>query len=326
MEEPKNWLCFRFDPATSRTTLIPPYLAAPDKMGEGRVWVDVCAPTHEDTEELGRLFGFHPLALSDLLNDQVRPKQEMYEDVLFTVFGAIHMEGAQDAFATINLNIFLTGQYIVTTHSRPLRTVTTLHQALIEEAPYLNKGTDHVFYLLIDGIVDRYLDVMADFEEDIEEMEHAIFTEAPQTVQEDLFRLKRKLANVRRSILPKRETVRTLVYRESEYISPETQTHLRDVLDHVLRINDNLETYREVLNSLMDSYMTRLSTRTNEIMKMLSVIATLMMPLSFITGIFGMNFQYLPMLQWKYGFWALAVFMLSIVGGMLYYFHKRKIL
>ena len=201
----------------------------PQLLADGaRMWIDIEAPTEADTEWLADTFGFHDLSLIDVLNDDVRPKQESYDDVLFTVLGAVNLNPGEDALKTINLNIFLTADYVVSTHSKPLKTTRRVSQALKRRGAWLTLGTDHLYYRLLDGVVNRYLDILDEMEDHFDEIEHKVFKTDDRSVQESIFREKRRCAYLKRSIGPTRDAVRELVYGSFAQIKPETQTLLRD--------------------------------------------------------------------------------------------------
>ena len=290
------------------------------------IWIDIIQPNLEDMQWLKNAFAFHELALEDVLNNETRPKQELYDEVLFTVFGAISLQPDADELSTVNLNIFLTPKFIVTAHGEPLKSTRTVRHLVQTRPGLLDKGADHLYHHLLDGVIDRYFDVLDHIEEDIDEIEESLFEAKNQALQEPIFQAKRKVTTLKRSIGPKRTALRELVQGEFPQISPERQLHLRDVLDHVRRIDDMLESYRELLNSLMASYMTKISNQMNEVMKLMSIIATIMLPLSFLTGLFGMNFAKMPGLTWDFGFWTLLLVMVGLVGGMLWFFRERGIL
>lgn len=326
MTEEERWFCVAWSQSERKAVPvtkeeIPSYLERGTP-----IWLDILTPTEEETEWLGEVFDFHELALTDLLNNEVRPKQESYSDILFTVFGAINLNPGEDALDTINLNLFLTPVFLVTTHLKPLKTIRNARKRVLRAHGPLEQGTDHLYYTLLDGVVDRYLDILDEVEEEIETIEREVFGAANSDVQRMIFTCKRRIAFMRRSIGPKRDALRDLVYQSVPQIKDETRTHLRDVLDHTMRILDRLESYRELLNGLMDSYMGQISNRMNEVMKLLSIIATLMLPLSFLTGIFGMNFDVLPGIHWEKGFWALVAFMAALAALMLWLFKRQKLL
>ena len=305
-----------------------PVEEVPEMLAKGeKFWVDILNPTEKDNEWLAETFQFHELALTDLLNNKVRPKQELYGDVLFTVFGAINLNPGEDALDTINLNIFLTDKYVVSTHCKQLLTVRQLIGRIAKQKNLIGRGPDFIFYSLLDGVVNRYFDVLDTIEEEIQVIEDKIFREHSANVQEALFTVKKKIAFTKRSINPQRDALRTLVYEGFPQLDSETQTLLRDVLDHVLRISDTIESYRELVSGLMDSYMTQISNRMNEVMKLMSIIATVMLPLSFMTGLFGMNFENMPGLAFgPIGFWVLVGLMVAAAALILWAFKKYKII
>ncbi len=323
---PAIWRCFAVRPGEKKAFRFERE-DTPRLLGEGaRLWIDVEGPDSDDAKWLGDTFGFHGLALTDVLNNDVRPKQETYDEVLFTVFGAINLNPGEEALDTINLNIFLTGQFVVSAHGRPLKTTRSVADAIDKGRNWLGRGPDYVYYRLLDGVINRYLDVMDEMEERFAELERRVFKTQDGSVQEALFREKRRLAYLKRSIGPKRDALRELVYEPFSQIAPETQTLLRDVMDHVMRIGDAIESYRELAGGLMDSYMSQISNRMNEVMKLMSIIATIMLPLSFLTGIFGMNFDVMPGVHFEHGFWGLAVAMFVVALGLLWFFRRRGIL
>ena len=175
-------------------------------------------------------------------------------------------------------------------------------------------------------MIDRYFAVMDQIEDDIEDIEKRIFERPDKEVQKDIFSMKRKVAKLKRSIAPKREALRSLVYSDMKQISSETRIYLRDVLDHVMRIDENIDSYRDLISGLMDAYMTQISNNMNATMALLSIIATIMLPLSLLTGVFGMNFEYIPGLKIKWGFWALVGVMLIISIVLIFIFRKKKML
>lgn len=231
-----QWECFTLDEAGRRVIRLDEADLENALARGSRVWVDVPSPDKEDVKRLKELFHFHDLALEDILNNDVRPKQETYDEVLFTVFGCINLNPGEDELDTINLNLFLTPQYLVTTHGKPLKTIRTAIRNAEKGRGGLIKGTDFLYYRLLDGVIDRYLDFTDDFEDGISDIEQAIFSErAGREIQAQVFDYKRKIAYLKRSLGPQRDALKTLATTELPQISKNTRTHLRDVLDHVLR-------------------------------------------------------------------------------------------
>lgn len=288
------------------------------------VWVDVEGATKEDIAWLKQTFEFHDLALEDVLNEETRPKQELYDETLFTVFTAINFNPNQTTFDRLNLYIFLGQDFIVTVHSQPLKSIQHISRIVEARQGVLTRGLDYLYYMLLDNVIDWYFDILDKIEDDIDKIEENIFNDEMDDVQEAIFATKRKIMHLKRSIGPKREALRILVYADFPQISRDIQIHLRDILDHVLRIDDMLESYRELLNGLIDLHRTEIANRLNEIMKLLSVISTIMLPLSFLTGLFGMNFAVMPGLDWQYGFWVLLGFMALLVTFLIWFFKHNK--
>ncbi|MBI3118569.1 MAG: magnesium/cobalt transporter CorA [Candidatus Hydrogenedentes bacterium] len=299
----------------------------PKLLKEGKqLWLDILRPSKEDIQWLKETFLFHDLALSDVMNNETRPKQETYEDILFTVFGAINMNPGDEALDIINLNLFLTRQYVVSVHLKPLKAVRQVKEAVEHRRELAVHGPDYIFYRLLDGVVDQYFDIFNELEDQLDQLEERIFSGNDPGIQEAIFGIKKQSATLRSSLGPKREALKILVYAEFNQLDKDIQTNLRDVLDHVMRMWDMLEAQRDLLNGLMDSYMVQISNRMNQIMKLLSVIATIMLPLSFITGIFGMNFDHIPLLHSPTGFWITAGGMAALAVGMLWVFKRKQIL
>lgn len=322
-----QWDCFTLTDDGKKAIRLPIEELGRAVRDQRRVWVNILEPTRDDTHRLKELFDFHELALIDVLNNKVRPKQESYEEVMFTVFGCINLNPGEDQVDTINLNLFLTPEFLVTTHCKPLKTIRVAIKNAERGRGGLSKGTDFLYYRLLDGVIDRYLDLIDTFEVGIQEIEDAIFSErGGQNIQSLVFDYKRQIAFLRRSIGPQRDALKALVTTEHPQITKNTQMHLRDVLDHILRVSDTLESYRELLNGLMDSYMSQISNRMNEVMKLMSIIATVMLPLSFLTGLFGMNFDNIPGLHWEVGFWVLLTAMAFLAVGLLWFFRRKNIL
>ncbi len=217
-------LCYAYRPGDEKSAQVDKE-AIPTLLGEGvHIWVDISEPSEDDTRWLGEVFGFHELALVDLLNNSVRPKQESYEDVLFTVLNAVNLNEGEDQLDTINLNAFLTEQFIVSTHCKPLRTIRDTFSSMVRKRDPLSRGTGYIYYKLLDGVVNRYLDITDEVDEHLTELEHEIFEAPTPQIQEKIFNEKRRLAYLRRSITPKRDALRDLftmishkLGRKSEY-------------------------------------------------------------------------------------------------------------
>lgn len=323
--------CFaRRDGATKEV----PHADVPRLLAEGVIlWLDVEAPEAEDTAWLGEVFGFHPLALSDLLNNRTRPKQETYDgDVLFIVFSALNFNRGYDRLDSINLNMFVTKQVLVTTHSLPLRSVTDEHERFMKIKDGLDEGPGHLAYRLIDRIVDFYIDVLNVVDAKVSKLEEEMFSHTEKAIsamakKEDVvrrvFSLKKRVTKLRRSVRPKRDLIMELIHSDYNMFSDKTRTHFRDVLDHLVLIHDVLESTPDNLNMLLEVHLTQIGNVQNEVMKLLSIISTIMLPLSLIAGIYGMNFELMPGTHGPYGF-AVAIASMIVIGWASLMFLRRK--
>lgn len=242
--------------------------------------------------------------------------------VLFTVCDAVDWP-PEAPIATINLNLFLAERWLVSVHAKPLPGVVHLYDRLLKGSDLLVQGTDAIYHALLDGVVDGYLPALDRIDEALERLEQRIFDRFDPMAQRDLFRLRKWLLTLRRHVAPHRDLPNALLVYEGDLIRPETRLHLRDVFDHTQHILDTTERYRDMLTGMMECYLSELSRRTNEIMKTLSVLAMLLPPLSFIAGLYGMNFAWMPWLHHPQGFWVVVGAMVAVAMGLLCFFRRR---
>lgn len=323
------WFCAVWSGNGEPAVLVPPESLTGPPEGDGFLWVDVERPGPEDTARLRELFGFHPLALEDVLNDRGLPKQETYGGTLFTVMSALSGKEASDGTpVTVNVGLFLHERLLVTCHSRPLACVDEVRRMMSDRDLLDHHTPDYLYYLVLDGIIDEYLTRAEKLEAKLDAIEEEVFQPRLRRKSDPrrvIYETRRQLSRLGQLMLTKEETLRALVLRDYPQIRPETRTHLRDVLDHVLRARDHLTMMRELLTALMESHLSRLSMRLEESMKLLTIIGTIMLPLSFLTGIWGMNFRHMPGLDWPYSFPVLSGFMLALVAFMLALFRRMRL-
>ncbi|MGA9773988.1 MAG: magnesium/cobalt transporter CorA [Blastocatellia bacterium] len=287
------------------------------------VWVDVADPTSQDFDELAKEFGFHPLSIEDCRNEHQRPKVEEYQGYYFIVlyeaelvFGK-HLELRE-------LNIFLGKNYLVTVHSQPLRALPTAERLWREWTDLAERGTGLLAYLLIDAIVDDYMPLLDALSDRMDELEDQIFVDFKPEALEEIFRIKKELLFLRRSVTPLRDVFNTLLRREQPIFSRETAVYFQDVFDHLIRVADTIDTLRDMLGSTMDAYLSVSGNRMNIVMKRLTSISTILMSVTLIAGIYGMNFDFMPELKWKYGYPGTLASMLLVGLAIYYYFRKIK--
>ena len=296
--------------------------------GVANVWIDVAGLRDIDViRELGERYGLHPLTLEDIVQVVQRPKVDIYEGYLFVV---LRLPRLEDELTTEQLAIVLGPDFLVTFRERPgdgfeavRRRLTHVHSRM------RNRGVDYLAYALVDALIDAHFPILERYGEMIDQLEEEVVERAADGMVSRIHGLRRAVMELRRAIWPLREMLNMLTRESTPYIHPETRVFLRDCSDHVAQLLDMIEIDREVTATLFDLHLSSLSARMNEIMKVLTIIATIFIPLGFFAGVYGMNFDpevspwNMPELSWRYGYpYALAV-MAATALGMLGYFWAK---
>jgi magnesium transporter len=287
------------------------------------VWVDVADPTSEDFDELAKEFGFHPLSIEDCRNEHQRPKVEEFQGYYFIVLYEAELVLGR-RLELRELNIFLGKNFLVTVHSQPIRAVEIAERLWREWTDLAERGTGLLAYLLIDTIVDNYMPLLDALSDRMDELEDQIFVDFKAEALEEIFRIKKELLFLRRSVTPLRDVFNTLLRREQQIFSRETHVYFQDVFDHLIRVADTIDTLRDLLSATMDAYLSVSGNRMNMIMKRLTVISTILMSVTLIAGIYGMNFDFMPELKWRFGYVGALGSMLAIGIAIYLYFRKIK--
>ena len=293
-------------------------------------WVDVDGLGDvKQVESIAEVLGLHPLALEDVFNNYQRSKVEQYEDYKFIVVRMADVEDGQ--LVTEQLSLFLSPKFVATFQERPggdclgpIRERLRQGRGRIRGA-----GTDYLAYALVDAVIDHYFPLVEGYGDELEKLEVEVLAKPSKTTPQRILGARHDLMQFRRAVWPLREALNALQHDETELISKETRVYLRDCYDHTIQLIDMIETYREIGNGLMDVYLSSVSNRMNEIMKVLTVIATIFIPLTFVTSVYGMNFDQtrspwnMPELRWRYGYPAAWGLMILIALGLLAFFwHK----
>jgi len=280
----------------------------------------------EVIEKLGHCFELHPLVLEDILNTDQRPKMEVYGDYIYIVLKMLHEGDGNRPVEAEQVSLILGSNFVISFQEgkegdvfNPVRERVRTGKGLIRKM-----GPDYLAYSLLDTIVDNYFLILESVGEKVELLEEELMAHPTTTTLQEIQRLKNEMIFLRRAVWPLREVVSGLGRKESPLVKETTEIYLRDVYDHTVQVMDTIEIYREMLSGMLDIYLSSVSNRLNSVMKVLTIIATIFMPLTFIAGIYGMNFKYLPELEWRWGY--LAVWLVFVVVGvsMLIYFRKRK--
>jgi magnesium transporter len=289
-------------------------------------WIDfwgIPAPGH--LEQLGSRFGLHPLLLEDLLNTEQRPKIEDYGEILYVVLRAFHFDEGLEDLASEQLSIVIAADFLLSFQERTPDVFEPVRARLRSGKGHLRgSGTDYLAYGLLDTVVDHYFEVLEVLGERIEAIQDDLLIDPRPELVARLLRLKTDLIAFRKAVWPLREVLGALVRDDLSIIRAPTRTYLRDVLDHTISVIDTVETYRDLLAGMLDIYLSSVSMRTNEVMKVLTIIATIFMPLTFIAGVYGMNFRYMPELGKVWAYPAVLLVMVVIAVVMLIYFKKKR--
>jgi magnesium transporter len=290
---------------------------------EGTVgWLDLEAATPDEVGALEGLFGFHPLAVEDALNPETRPKIEEYENFLFVVTRGINHNSGTSALDLIPLYVFLNRHVIVTVHPGPMRSVATAVERLRKHPEMLQAGPDRLLHHLLDHVVDYYFPILDGLEDRIEALEEEVFQEPRDGLLERIFATRKELIALRRSLGPLREVVANLM-SGVPYVDDDLRPFFRDVYDHVLRLLDDLETNRDILGGLLESYLSQISNRMNAIMKRLTALAMIGLPFTVVSGYFGMNFEVMPWLKAPWGIAAATLLMAGLSAGAFLFFKRN---
>ncbi|MCR4438460.1 MAG: magnesium/cobalt transporter CorA [bacterium] len=298
--------------------------AGPPRAGLCR-WVTVTGLQElELLEGIGRQWGIHPLVLEDVANTSQRPKVDLFDKYVFLVLRLVEHGGDGGGLSSDQVSLILCERGVLTFLERPTDVFAPVIDRLGNSNGRLrNSGPDYLFYALVDVLVDRHFLVLEKVADDIETLTEKVLHEVGPSPIQEVHRLKTDLLNLRKEVWPLRELIGVLARGETPLVTEATTVYFRDVYDHTIQIADSIESYREMATSLLEIYLSSLNNRMNEVMKMLTIIATVFIPLSFIVGIYGMNFPNMPELQWRWGYPAVLAVMALVAGIMLLHFRRR---
>ena len=278
----------------------------------------------EILEKLGECYGFHPLVLEDILNTDQRPKVEDYGEYLYIVLKMLDQSNQSNEILTEQMSLILGPSFVISFQEREGDVFDSIRERIRTGKGRIRKmGADYLTYSLLDSIVDNYFIVMEKLGEKIEFLEEELVKRPiPETLQ-TIHHLKREMIFFRKAVWPLREVIGSLERGELPLVQETTRIYLRDVYDHTIQVIDTIETFRDMVSGMLDIYLSSVSNRLNSVMKVLTIIATIFMPLTFIAGIYGMNFKYMPELEWKWGYPTVWIAVILIGVSMLIYFKKK---
>jgi magnesium transporter len=276
-------------------------------------------------DAFGKTLSLHPLVLEDILNTEQRPKYEDYGDYVYVVAKMLDLEGPDKQMTIEQLSLVIGANYVISFQERPGDVFNPLRERIRKGVGRVRKlRPDYTAYAMMDAVVDRYFDVLDYMGEKIESLENELVSNPKPDTLRRIHELRRELIFVRKSVWPLREVIASMQRAGSDLIHESTNLYLRDLYDHVTRVSDSIDTYRDMLSGMQDVYLSSISNRTNEVVKVLTLFSSIFLPLTFITGIFGMNFHNFPELDWKYGFQGTLILLLIVGVGMLIFFKRKK--
>lgn len=272
--------------------------------------------------QLGERLGIHPLALADIVNTPQRPKLDPYDDHALLIARAVYLDAGRHIVAE-QVSIVLWKQCVLSVEERPSDLLEPIRQRIRRHSPITRAGADYLVQAIVDTVIDGYYPLIEELGEDLETLERDVIDRPTSRVLRRIHRIKHGLLTVRRSIYPQRDAIQAALRRDSELFTPDSMLYFRDVYDHAVQVVDVLESFRDIAAGLMDVYLTVINNRTNEVMKVLTIIATIFIPLSFLVGVYGMNFVWMPELHFWWAYPVLWVVILTVAGLMLLYFRRH---
>ena len=292
----------------------------------GITWINVEGVHQIDLlEQLGAALDLHPLVLEDIANTGQRPKVEDYGGYLYVVLRMLSLHATTQEVVGEQVSLVLGPNFVISFQEGNAGDVFDPIRGRLRSAKgrARREGADYLVYSLIDAIVDGYFVLLEKLGESIEELDERMLTNRAREVARTIHHLKREMIWLRKAVWPLREMISTLQRAESPLIRASTGVYLKDVYDHTIEVIDTVETYRDVLSGMLENNLSLLTTRLNEVMKVLTVISTIFIPLTFIVGIYGMNFRYMPELEWRWGY-PLVMLSMAIIAVALYFYFRRK--
>ena len=320
------------DRHATRITITTPETCIPYLESDSVSWLNVNGLGNLETwQKMAKVFQLHPIALEDVVNMPQRPKVVQYEDRLIIIAWMVSLEPEAEELGREQISIVLGKHYIISVQEdpkddclKPVRDRIRYNQGIIRK-----QQVDYLAYCLLDTVIDGFFPVLEEYGERIEDLEdEVVFNPSPHTLKK-IYKIRRELLTLRRAVWSHRDAINALIKTSGEFISPEIRVYLQDCYDHTIQVRDIVETYRELSSGLMDIYLSSMSNKMNEVMKLLTIISTIFIPLTFIVGVYGMNFNpdssplNMPELNWYYGYPTFWVVTVAIATWLVYFFWKR---
>ncbi|MFC2026762.1 magnesium/cobalt transporter CorA [Chloroflexota bacterium] len=289
--------------------------------GKGLLWVDFLEPGEEDKQFLEEVFSFHNLAVEDFLSPLVHtPKVDDFDDYIFLIFHGINYASESDVVETAELSIFLGPNFIVSGHNEVLYSIEAVKNQIENSGRPIKKGADFLAHELIDTLIDNVLPTIDRMTEVSADIEDEVIQNPQKATLEAIMKLKRSTLQIHRVMTPQRDILNRLSRGDFPIIKEGTQIFYRDVYDHIIRISDLNQTNRDISDNALSTYLSSIANRQNEVMKVLTIVAAVFLPLTLLAGIYGMNFENMPELRWQWGYFVVLGIMATVIFGMIWRF------
>jgi len=292
------------------------------------VWVDIYDADQVEIQKiLKEICGFHYLTVESCLSFTAHPKVDEYDDYIFVIFHSLNYYECENRISTRELDAYIGKNFLVTYHYKVIECVDLLEKKLEKENKFIQKGSDILYYFLMDKMMDRYFVILEQMDRKISDLEDAVFnmdTNSFNFLLTEINALKKNTLLIRKIMVPQIKAIKEIFNSSTDIIQENHRVYYKDILDHLNKTSDMVNVNLDLIKGTFDTCSSLLSNKTNETMKVLTIIATIMMPLTFIVGLYGMNFRYMPELDWKYGYLLAIVFMAVIAISMLLFMKKKK--
>ncbi|MFE3898524.1 MULTISPECIES: magnesium/cobalt transporter CorA [unclassified Priestia] len=282
-------------------------------------WVDLASPSEEEAKVLETFFHFHPLAIEDCLHLLQRPKLDYYEGYSFLVLHYLNSH----TLDVEEVDVFIGDNYLVTFHFKPLLSIETVQQRLLQHPSGFNKGVSYIAYAVLDQLVDDYFPIVYEIEDKLNEIESKDAKKSIALLMNDVFDIRSDLLKLRKTVLPMRDLLYRIINSERLHIPSEQKAYFNDIYDHLIKLTSMVEANRDMTSDMRDNYLSLNANRMNSIMMTLTIISSIFIPLTFVVGLYGMNFDHMPELHWHYGYYIVLGIMALMTIGMILWF-KRK--
>ncbi len=298
----------------------------PYRESKNITWINISGLNDtEKIREIGEYFKLHSLILEDIVDTRQRPKIEEHDDFLFIILKMLYHD-EKDNFIKEHLGLVHGKSYVLTFQEENADVFDGLRMRIFSSKGRIrNSGADYLMYAILDSIVDNYFAIMEDIAHKVEVLEDKLFIKNPdQEIALEIQYLKREIIRIRKSVLPLREVINQLLHSKHTLLEKKTYNYIRDLNDHIIQVCESIDIYREIIWNLMEMYMTTISNKMNEVMKVLTIITSIFVPITFIAGVYGMNFQYMPELDDRYAYFIVWGIMLLTILGMIIFFKRKK--